>query len=195
MLSLGNAYIRLRWHVIIGLAQSYNRLFLRSLSTEISIKINSYGSTVDDKCLWVDQILCLIILFPKPRSIHIDFSRLFLSLTAGAGTRCMSLLSSSPNLFSPFSLFYSIHCLSVHSFSQSIDESIAIEKQRKLGREITEEMTPWRDYQFVDFSLTSSHKCPTAGSPSTTRYLQILILCLLLLFFPWIISLFFLSEF
>ena len=29
-------------------------------------------------------------------------ARLFLSLTAGAGTRCMSLLSSSPNLFLSF---------------------------------------------------------------------------------------------
>ena len=29
----------------------------------------------------------------------LDWTRLFMSLTAGAGTRCMSLLSSSPNLF------------------------------------------------------------------------------------------------
>jgi hypothetical protein len=29
----------------------------------------------------------------------LDNTRLFISLTAGAGTRCMSLLSSSPSLF------------------------------------------------------------------------------------------------
>jgi len=31
---------------------------------------------------------------------RLDNTRLFMSLTAGAGTRCMSLLSSSPNLLS-----------------------------------------------------------------------------------------------
>ena len=34
----------------------------------------------------------------------LDNTRLFLSLTAGAGTRCMSLLSSSPNLSSDHTL-------------------------------------------------------------------------------------------
>jgi hypothetical protein len=29
----------------------------------------------------------------------LDLTRLFISLTAGAGTRCISLLSSSPSLF------------------------------------------------------------------------------------------------
>ena len=29
----------------------------------------------------------------------LDYTQLFISLTAGAGTRCMSLLSSSPSLF------------------------------------------------------------------------------------------------
>ena len=32
----------------------------------------------------------------------LDNTCLFMSLTAGAGTRCMSLLSSSPNLYSSF---------------------------------------------------------------------------------------------
>ena len=38
----------------------------------------------------------------------LDNTRLFLSLTAGAGTRCMSLLSSSPNLNSLSLMCYSL---------------------------------------------------------------------------------------
>ena len=39
----------------------------------------------------------------------LDWTRLFMSLTAGAGTRCMSLLPTSPNLLSHnlISLLYS----------------------------------------------------------------------------------------
>ena len=35
----------------------------------------------------------------------LDYTRLFISLTAGAGTRCMSLLSSSPSLLYVLFLF------------------------------------------------------------------------------------------
>ena len=43
----------------------------------------------------------------------LDNTCLFMSLTAGAGTRCMSLLSSSPNLFTsdiPFPWFLMLGC-------------------------------------------------------------------------------------
>jgi len=40
--------------------------------------------------------------FPKLLMPGLDNTRLFMSLTAGAGTRCMSLLSSPPSLHSSF---------------------------------------------------------------------------------------------
>ena len=67
-------------------------------------KISSVGDTLSDSMndSWIpDQ--------PKGRETReapksklmsgLDNTRLFMSLTAGAGTRCMSLLSSSPSLF------------------------------------------------------------------------------------------------
>ena len=41
---------------------------------------------------------------PKTQNIGSSITCLFMSLTAGAGTRCLSLLSSSPNLFSYYFL-------------------------------------------------------------------------------------------
>ena len=49
-----------------------------------------------------------VIIFCFGRSLltpGLDYTRLFISLTAGAGTRCMCLLSSSPSLLYVLFLF------------------------------------------------------------------------------------------
>ena len=49
-------------------------------------------------------------------SYGLDNTRLFMSLTAGAGTRCMSLLSSSPSLISCLLLVFLFVCYSYISY-------------------------------------------------------------------------------
>merc|ERR1711879_735421 len=57
-----------------------------------------------------DSVLALsLYLILKRKAIShlqpgLDWTRLFMSLTAGAGTRCMSLLLTSPNHLSPNAL-------------------------------------------------------------------------------------------
>ena len=56
----------------------------------------------------------------------LDNTRLFISLTAGAGTRCMSLLSSSPSLLSTAASFLGVNLLSREGNSQTGDRMLVM---------------------------------------------------------------------
>ena len=66
-------------------------------------------------------ITCISCLTPG-----LDWTRLFMSLTAGAGTRCMSLLSSSPSLVT----------------AQAVISWIHLERQESLVR-VAQEGSQW----------------------------------------------------
>ena len=72
---------------VLGLAFIHSSDKPKELSCVFFITI-----CLDDEAVWM--IIGCTLCLPG-----LDVTRLFISLTAGAGTRCMSLLSSSPNLW------------------------------------------------------------------------------------------------
>ena len=56
----------------------------------------------------------------KAQSSGLDNTRLFMSLTAGAGTRCMSLLSSPPSLSRQINVFAGLEKIMNEKMSKRI---------------------------------------------------------------------------
>ena len=77
-------------------------------------------------------IICLLPIqfeWTKLLMPGLDNTRLFMSLTAGAGTRCMSLLSSPPSLhflsLSSISLYYIYYLYFLHIFNYKLIKSFS----------------------------------------------------------------------